>query len=705
MKKIFLYLIFCLLGAQCRAEIDFESLLCDLEMVRWVDCVLERPLPLSYNYLFSTGYFVTPSARMASPGDIGVGGAKVPPYTYINSRVQPFRNVELSANWRIFKGVQDGGLSPHGFGDYADRGANFKVALFTPEQSRYALPGFAFGIEDFMGSKLFTNYFVVATHVWSLIGLETSLGWGAGRYSHGPSRGFFGAASWHPYFHLNNIFLEGICLSAEYDPIDYSNSEREPHPDGRISNFPVNCGLQYTYKNFLSFSASLLRGRELALSAGASYDWGSTRGLLPKIKDPVPCRTLFSEETTLCQMAAAFKKQGFFLRSAWLNPDQNRLYLTVVNLCWWRESQMRHQLQHLLAAWPHRDVNCFTVTIEANQLLCQSYCYRREFLERYVEGSMGRYEFDLLTPRKNPIEPSRQCECLVYKRANLRPCWRINPRFETFLGSSRGKFKYDFGPSLNILGNLPFCLYYDASFSYTLLSSLHGLSDFDFYNPSQLPNVATDYVRYRQQGAFSTDRLYLQGVKNFRCPLFSRLALGYFQVNYAGLAGELLWYPAKSLFAIGIEGALLKKRSYSGLGFQSTLRQLEGFKPTYQPYTILDQYFLDLYFDMPSFCLFTKISFGQFLARDLGARVELTRYFPSGLRLSGWMTLTNANDFVNSVRYFDRGITVEIPFEIFYKCSSRRMLTYGLGAWLRDAGYRSWVGRSLFEIVNRERRF
>jgi hypothetical protein len=241
--------------------------------------------------------------------------------------------------------------------------------------------------------------------------------------------------------------------------------------------------------------------------------------------------------------------------------------------------------------------------------------------------------------------------------------------------------------------------------STTLASDLTNMSDFDFFFPSQLPNVATDYVRYRQAYSLSWDRLYLQKSRNFGYGFFGRIAGGYFQVNYGGVAVETLWYPANSVFAIGLEGAVVKKRRYTGLGFQSELRHFEGSTPVFSPYTTLEQYFLDFYLDIPDLQVFTKVSVGQFLARDKGVRIELTRYFDNGIRLIGWITYTNAHDQIHEKNYYNRGVALEMPFDLFYKCSSRRLWNYAMAAWLRDAGYSIWTGRALFEALNKERRW
>src|SRR5262249_42093698 len=146
------------------------------------------------------------------------------------------------------------------------------------------------------------------------------------------------------------------------------------------------------------------------------------------------------------------------------------------------------------------------------------------------------------------------------------------------------------GLKAELEGFLPGNVFYQFQVSNTLFTSLTHLSDFDILHPSQLPNVATDFVRYRQSRALEWDILYLQKSWNFGKGLFGRVAGGYFQINYGGIAGEALWYPACSCFAIGLEGAIVRKRNYTGLGFQNKLRHFEDHTPVFSPYTTLQQY-------------------------------------------------------------------------------------------------------------------
>ncbi len=691
------------------------SLFYDLEMARLLDEELNAKLPLTFNHLFTGGYFVTPSARMGENGEIGIGFTYAHPYTLFNGRIQPFRHLEFTANYRIFQGVKDPGLSPDGFGDYADRGANFKFSFMLPEDSYYAIPGIAIGIDDFIGSKKFTTYYVVGTMVWINANLETSIGWGAGRYTHGPSRGFFGGGVWFPFWSCGFSLFEGLGLALEYDPTNYKDPKREPHPEGRHSSTPLNFGVHYVYSDFFDLSLSCIRGEEYAASGSMRYNWGETTGLLPKVLDPCPyigpketepLGCFRTKDVMIQTIHYALECQGFLLTKAWLEENdcgEKKLILVVINQRYRSERETRHRFQTVLASLLPCNIDKCTVGIETCGLVCQSYCYTRELLTRYACKRIGEFEFDILTPRRGAL---RAFSCGPYLFHRRLDAWnlRFSPRVETFFGSAKGKVKYDVGVKAQVDGYLPYDIFYELQCSYTVLSSLNDVGDFDRYNPSQLPNVLTDYVNYRRMRNFSTDRAYLEKNWPMKGHCFARISGGYFQVNYAGLAGELLFYPPQSYIALGVEGALLKKRHYHGLGFQSVLRTLKDKVPSYHPYTFLNQWFFNFYLDVPELKVAGKVGVGGFLAHDKGVRLECTRYFDSGLRITGWMTFTNAKDMMHGEKYFNRGIAFEVPLDLFSRCRHRKVWNYGLAAWLRDAGAFIPTGHSLFDLINRERR-
>jgi len=651
-----------------------------------------------------------PSARMGYEGELGTSYSSLPPYRIWSGRAQVFDHLEVTASYRVFNGILDPVLGAKGFGDFADKGANLKLALLKAEDSDFRLPGLAIGIDDFLGTRSFKSQYIVATQVVDRLNLEMTLGWGRERL-----RGFFGGVQWMPFRHRCNNFLRELILTAEYDAIPYHDENIEPHPGGRLSSSSINWGAKARLFDIFDLSIARIRGEQWAYSVAANYNFGTTPGFLTKYQDPEPYRSpqdfecigeLRPEEVFVQELFYPLRCQGILLKKAEVGVTacgEKMLVLDVINCKWFFEREFRRRLTCVIANLLPEDICHVVAVVRTEGIPIQEICLYGELLREYREGRMGEYEMELLTVRRD-VTFKKFCEkSTLYNVRNPLFDWHLGPKIITFFGAAAGKFKFALGAQLNVSGFLPpFDVYYQAKLGYIAVSKLGNLGSVDILNPSQLPNVRTDIVNYYAERTLTFDELYLQ--KNFHLggPFFSRASAGYFIQNWGGGAVEMLFYPNRSCFAVGIEAALLKKRTLTGLGFTNTIRQFEGFEPTYIPYTGL-QYFLDVYYEIREWQLEMKGSFGQFLAKDLGFRYELVRTFSNGLRMGGWYTWTNGNDRVNGEIYYDKGVIISLPLDFFYPCSCKARWDYRMAAWLRDVGYRSPTGHSLYHLIRAER--
>lgn len=650
-----------------------------------------------------------PSARMGCEGEIGIGYAYVPPYRLYNLRCQVLDKIEITGNYRVFKGIKDPVLSPFGFGDFSDKGANIKIALFLPEDSQYKLPGFSFGFDDFLGTQSFKASYVVLTQVFLKYNLEVSLGYGIQRYN-----GLFGGFNWMPFRCSEWKYLNSLSFSAEYDATNYRSHRCEPHPKGRVKKSPINFGLKYRINDCLDLSVSYVRGDALCFSASSYYNWGNTTGFLPKIDDPLPynapiiteplgCRR--PEQTLVSELVFAFQEQGFDIWEIWLSYNscgQKQLRIKTLNDTYRLECEVRCRLNHILAALIPNDIVEVIVVIDAEGFPIQEYHYNMDLVRLFAAKEICAHELKILTPMTEVTYPDPYSGCKLFgcKRECIN--FELNPRTHTLFGSSSGKFKYALGVNANINGYFWEGVYYSIQVGCTVATNLGKCNDYDILNPSQLINVRTDIVRYYRHRGLSLDEAYLQKNWNVGCGCYARVAGGYFEEEYGGGACEFLWYPVRSPWAIGVEGAVLKKRTYTGLGFTNKIRKLDGITPTYRRF-LGSQYFVNLYYDLECLRLSFKVAAGKFLANDWGVRNEISHYFPSGLRLTIWYTLTNGRDKINGKTYYDKGIGFSMPFDIFYTCSERTRWNYGMSAWLRDVGVQAYTGLHLYELINDQR--
>ena len=145
-----------------------------------------------------------------------------------------------------------------------------------------------------------------------------------------------------------------------------------------------------------------------------------------------------------------------------------------------------------------------------------------------------------------------------------------------------------------------------------------------------------------------------------------------------------------------------KRKLNSWFEFENKIRKLDGFKPTYHKFTG-SQYFLNIYWEWAYARVDFRVKLGKFLANDWGCRYEVSRYFPSGLRVTLWYTHTNGHDRVNSQTYYDKGVAFTMPLDIFYTRCERGVWGYGMSAWLRDVGVFAYTGQELYYLINNQR--
>lgn len=688
---------------------DEESnLLQDLLIVNYWNQRLYEKFPVMYDHILQGGYFAMPSARMGREGEIGAGYGYIPPYIYYNLRLQLTDFLEISGTYRIFKGVEDPVLTHEGFGDYSDKGANLKLSLFNAEDSHYRLPGLAIGLEDFIGTKSFQAYYIVLTQVFLRHNLEISLGYGASRI-----HGLFGGMTWMPFRHTSWNYLKGLAFVLEYDAIPYRDETIEKHPKGRIKNTPLQLGLKYRLWDSFDFSLAYIRGEKLAFTVSTFYNFGESKGIIPKIDDlqpykaPVnyqPLGKLRPPDAMLQEFVYAFRCQGFELSEAWICDDDGLkvLRLSVTNFTYREENVVRTRLNALLASLAPNDIDEIIVVINVTPMPIQELHYTTAYLRLFREREIGHYELETLTPLTEATYPNIYTSKLLFKRE--LEWWNLEllPKTKTLFGSASGKFKYALGLSLNINGFLFDNIYYSIGLGYFFSSYLKKVHDVDVLNPSQIINVRTDIINYYKQRSITVDEAYLEKVWNWGKGWYSRVSLGLFEPEYGGASTEWLYYPVNSNWAIGMDFSVLKKRTPKGVNFTSRIRKLHGFKAHYLPF-VGTQYFLNLYYDWRCTNVEFQFNIGKFLADDYGIRSVVSRYFPSGMRIGFWYTYTNAHDVINNQIYHDKGIFISMPLDIFYTRTSRTRWVYGMSAWLRDVGVSAYTGTHLYDMINQER--
>ena len=701
---MFLLLIFLSIAAVLSAEQDSSTLFRDLALVEEIDKNRADELPFFYNSSMMGGYLNMPSGRTPHEGVVGFGAARVHPYNIYGLNFQYFDRIELALNYRVYTGILDPVFGHEGFGDEAERIANCKFVFNLPSDGLADFPIFAIGAEDFIGTQRFNSEYILMTKDWINYNIEATLGWGRKRI-----KGFFGGVAWTPWRKTSVPVLKNISFLAEYDASDYENHIHE-HPRGRKVSSHINAGVNYVLGDTLQLSLSSLRGRALSAMGSIRYPLGSSKGFISKTREPIlyrspvdtePLGVVRPDRVFINELGFTLGQQGLDLYRVYLSPE-GELWIKIINNMYREEPIVRERLQRVLAAITPSNIKKVIVVVEADGVLSQGYTFRTEDLYRYRQNQVTGFELETLSPMTNP-PPRPEDSTRLFRRKKEVWLFTLCPRLQSFFGSSKGKYKYNLSLVATPEGYLFDDIYYETQLSYAISSSFQKLSSTDRLNPSQLPNVRTDTIKYYQTNTVSFEMAYLQkswNLNNSGC--FFRLAGGYFEPAYGGGATELLYFPVGSNWAFGAEEATVWKRHYQGFRFTNKIRRLHGHHAFYEPFLGV-QYFANVYYTLKPWNLDFKVKVGQFLAKDRGVRFEMSRWFSSGLKVSLWYTITNGHDHVNHQTYYDKGFAFMLPLDFFFSRSSRSYIGYAMSAWLRDVGASVDNGKGLYQTIRLER--
>ena len=278
----------------------------------------------------SRGLMGTPSARMAPDGELSAGASFLRNNQHYNLEFQALPWLDTTLR---YSGLQH---FNEDYPVYYDRAFGFKARLF---QEGDLTPAIAVGIDDIIGTGVYSGEYLVASKRFGDI--DTSLGMGWGRYAgaaafenpfslisssfsnrpdtysapgagdfssffHGPKVGLFGGAVWHTP-------LDGLSLMVEYDSDTYANEKFAGNLSPRSQ---INYGLTYDVSNATQVGLDWLYGT--SLGGSFSFRLDPVHLQYPqKIEPPPPPVAVRTDEQRQQALAALedLRDQGALQRS------------------------------------------------------------------------------------------------------------------------------------------------------------------------------------------------------------------------------------------------------------------------------------------------------------------------------------------------------------------------------------------------------
>lgn len=645
----------------------------------------------------NAGLLQTPSARMHPAGEVSLSYSRTEPYSRFNVMLQPFDWLEAGFRYmdvsnRLYGPTIAGNQS------YKDKSIDAKVRLWPETRT---LPQVAVGMRDIGGTGLFAGEYVVASKRVADLDFSVGLGWGylgargdfgnplgvvSDKFDARPSDVESGSFNTASYFRGRTAVFGGLqyqtplkplLLKLEYEGNDYQS---EPQKNNQKQDSPLNVGLVWRLNPNVDLQAALERGNTAMLGVSFHANLARTPPV-PKVSDPEPVPLRPADQPATADWAAAARQlesnAGMQVRR--IRQRGPELIIESAQTRYRDPAEVMDRTARIVHNAAPDGVAWITVASEQRDLRTADWTVQRQaWLDE-----QARIDGD-------PVNNS------LYRAS--APAWvRARTLFESPRKPLRGGASIGYRQSLG--GPDGFVLYQvslDASGEWRLRDdfwlagtasyrAVDNYDDFKYTGPSKLPRVRTFLREYLTTTRTTLSSLQLTKTWQPSTDVYAMAYGGLLESMYGGAGVEWLYRPFGERWALGADLNVVRQRDF---------RQDFGFRD----YRVATGHVTG-YFDTRMHGIWAKLQVGRYLAGDQGATLELSRQFRNGVTMGAYATLTNVSREEFGEGSFDKGIYVNLPFDLMLSRSTRANASIVWSPLTRDGGARLNRRYALFDLT------
>tara|TARA_B110000858_G_scaffold196564_2_gene255671 strand:+ start:338 stop:2380 length:2043 start_codon:yes stop_codon:yes gene_type:complete len=609
----------------------------------------------------SVGLINNKTARFFEESSWSASLYKGSPDTRLNLTLYPYNWLEATLFYSSISGKPYPGYETE---DYKDKGFNMKIKLF--DEGRF--PALAIGLDDFAGTGFYSSEYLVANKQLGKFDIHIGAGWGnlngdksfknplvqihdqflyrptnfedqggqfqPKRYFSDESISFFGGMQYR--------LSEKLYLKAEYDPtitpglIGYERAK---------SNF--NFGLDYNIRSNFNVGISFERGNY----ASFRFSYSNTSSKINKKYKTVDAKRNENEFTHLQKILALNAIGVKELTKSAISIAGGTVNLEV-------SSSDYFTLQDLEGT-----INSAISDAGINS----------EIIKSYKIGGLNAYSDD---------ENHEFSENKLFKDGPIirnKTSFNVTP----FLAAREGFLKL--GLIANNDTDIIFSdnLMFNANLKFSLADNFDELSEppVDTY-PAQVRSDVKDYFQAIGD-QIVIGRAQFDYLKTTSKSHHIMLSAGLLEDMFAGYGFEYLWFNPKNRYAIGFEAFDVYKRDYEmrfGL----------------QEYSNVTGHLNFYYRNFGAIPFDAKISYGEYLAGDVGGTFEISRSFKNGAKFGVFASFTDVSSTQFGEGSFDKGITFRIPLPL-----GDNFLNYAWRPLTKDPGQKLNRKNNLHDLLVR----
>ena len=629
------------------------------------------------------GLIDIPTARMSADGTLTATAA-------IQSRTNSYAVTYQAMPWL------EGTFRYTGFtaNSYSyDRNYEAKLRLWKEDD---LLPQVAIGIRDLVGTGLWGSEYVVASKKIDNFDITLGIGWGRlagngdfrnpltllsdsfdvrdtdfglggtlsrGAFFRGKEAGFFGGIS----YKMDSL---PVSLMLEYNPDPY---DFEFALGGLRPKSPLSAAIKWDAAPGLSLTLSRQHEQEWGIELSAALD---TKSLTLRRPAPVFMSSLdvapedlpsqLNRRDWYDMLLYDVERSGLLLLEASIESSSHTAVLVMGNDQYPVWADAIAKMAVLADLHLPSSVNTFRIIAEEAGHRVQTIQMRRPSLAYGQNKQLVERHISVL-PGRSLASPQRKTSFVQNKVF-----------FDVGVGTRLQLFDPDDPARYGLYTKIGASVALPKAWTLTGAYGVDITNNFDesgrINSGSALPRVRSDVVKYLQQGDTGLDSLYFEKRGSAYKGLHYRVFGGVLEEMYSGVGGEVLYQPFQSRLAYGLSANWVRQRDYD-----KSFKHLD-----YQTATA----FASVYWASPFYNFDVAVHAGKYLAKDVGATLEVRRTFNNGWMVGLWATMTNvsAEDFGEGS--FDKGMFFKIPFDGLFGRNTRGSYNARIRPIQRDGGQR-----------------
>lgn len=630
----------------------------------------------------TVGLIDTPTARMR------------PDATFTSTAAIQSRSSSYGITYQILPWLE-GTFRYTGMNDFFLYDRNYELKAKLIDESEY-LPEVAFGIRDLVGTGVFGAEYLVANKQLGNFDLSLGLGWGrlagdgvvtnpfkllsdrfdkrdllnsynqggtfsGNQFFQGDKVGFFGGFS----YQFEQWPIKAIV---EYNPdnYDYDVYYGAPKPESQVS-----MGLQWQPFKNISVTLSRQNNQEWGLNVQSSLSTSSATA------EYRPAPFISSLDISQSELPSGIRKyrwydtmlfdierSGALIMSASIDDSTGVAEIVIGNKQYASWPQLIDRVHAIALMQLPDNVTTIDYIIEEQGHYVQTIRMPRRILN-VIKTDVSFAEDARILPGKLPKPPQ-----LFTNFVKKKIIFDVELGNQLMLFDPYNPLGYQFYAKIGTRIELPKRWQLIASYAQDIVNNF---DEFTRVSNSVLPHVRSDAVEYLRNGQSGIEQFYLDKRGTLVSNIHYRVFGGILENMYSGVGFDALYQPFQSRLAFGLSGNYVQQRE-----FDRSFRHRD-----YKTSTA----FASVYWATPFYNYDVALHAGRYLAKDIGATLEVRRTFDNGWSLGLWATITDVPFETFGEGSFDKGIFLKIPIGAFGSSGKAHYATR-IRPIMRDGGAR-----------------